>query len=105
MSELGGVQIEFSRVDRLKCFGYGTVQSHRAGGWQVVVQHLTDDFVRKSVTARRIWHRHQHANGDRFVKMIDHKHRLNSAHCRQDVRVKFTAYHGRQGEVVPGTSH
>ena len=33
--------------------------------------------------------------------MIDNTRPLNSACCRQDVRVKFSAYHGRQGEQFP----
>ena len=75
-----------------------TVQSHRAGGWQVVVQHLTDDFVRKSVTARRIWHRHQHANGDRFVKMIDYTNTGSSPPLPPRRPCEIHGHHGRQGE-------
>ena len=62
VSELGGVQIEFGRAECLKCFGHCTVQGQRTGGWQVVVQHFTDEFVRKSVTAGSVWLRQQYAD-------------------------------------------
>jgi len=101
VGKLGSVRIEFGRVNRLKRLAHPTVQGHRARGRQFVVQHLADDFVRETVAARSAWHRHQHADGEGFLEMINNMSRLNSACGCEDVDAEFAADDGRDGEQLP----
>ena len=70
VGELGGVRIEFCRIDRLECFADPTMQTHRPSSGQPVIKHLADELVCETVAARSACHREQDADSKRFLEMI-----------------------------------
>jgi hypothetical protein len=77
-----------------------TVQGHRARGRKLVVKHLANQLVRKTVVAGSGWHRQQHADDDGFLEIIYDTCGVASAGGRENFGAEFTAHNRCQGEQL-----